>query len=101
MKSSYNRSKTIICKTTKNYYPHADDLLLLKICRHISIEALKIIPGVQQLTSKLIINKNQQLLISFFNGLTGRAKIFENQRKKGNAMKTMRGVVAEVKTKMC
>ena len=41
MKSDYDRSKTIIRKTTKYYHPHADDALLLIICRHISIEALK------------------------------------------------------------
>ena len=41
MKSNYDCSKTIICKTTKSYHPHADDPLLLIICRHISIEAFK------------------------------------------------------------
>ena len=30
MKLNYNRSKTIGRKTTKNYHPGADDLLLLK-----------------------------------------------------------------------
>ena len=29
MKSNYDRSKTIIRKTTKNYHPRADDPLLL------------------------------------------------------------------------
>ena len=33
MTSNYDRSKTIISKTTKNYHPHADDPLLLIICR--------------------------------------------------------------------
>ena len=41
MKSNYDRSKTISRKTTKNYHPHADDPRLLKICRHVIIEALK------------------------------------------------------------
>ena len=41
MKSNYDRSKTISRKTTKNYHPCADDPRLLKICRHVSIEALK------------------------------------------------------------
>ena len=41
MKSNYDRSKTISCKTIKNYHPRADDPRLLKICRHINIEALK------------------------------------------------------------
>ena len=41
MKSNYDHSKTIIRKTTKYYLQHADDPLLLIICRHISIEALK------------------------------------------------------------
>ena len=41
MKSNYDRSKTIIRKTTKNYHPGADDPLLQIICRHISVEALK------------------------------------------------------------
>ena len=41
MKSNYDRSKTIIRKTTRNYHPRADDPLLPIICRHISIEALK------------------------------------------------------------
>ena len=31
MKSNYDRSKTIIRKTTKNYHPRADDPLLLII----------------------------------------------------------------------
>lgn len=48
-----------------------------------------------------MIDKSRQLLRSFFNGLSGHAEIYENQRKKGNAMKTTPGVVAEVKTKMC
>ena len=41
MKSNYDRSKTISRKTTKNYHPRNDDSRLLKICRHVSIEALK------------------------------------------------------------
>ena len=41
MKSNNDRSKTVICKTTENYHLRADDPLLLKIWRHISIEALK------------------------------------------------------------
>ena len=41
MKSNYDRSKTLSRKTTKNYHPRADDPRLLKLCRHISIEALK------------------------------------------------------------
>ena len=41
MKSNYDRSKTISRKTTKNYHPRTDDSRLLKICRHVSIEALK------------------------------------------------------------
>ena len=41
MKSNYDRSKTIIRKTTKNYHPGANDPLLQIICRHISVEALK------------------------------------------------------------
>ena len=38
MKLNYTLSKTTIHKTTKNYHLHADDLLLLKIWRHIGIE---------------------------------------------------------------
>ena len=38
MKLSYTLSKTTIHKTTKNYHLHADDLLLLKLWRHIGIE---------------------------------------------------------------
>ena len=41
MKSNCDRSKTISRKTIKNYHPHADDPRLLKICRHVIIEALK------------------------------------------------------------
>ena len=41
MKSNYDRLKTISRKTTKNYQPRADDPRVLKLCRHISIEALK------------------------------------------------------------
>ena len=41
MKSNYERSKTIIRKTTKSYHPRADDPRVLRLCRHISIEALK------------------------------------------------------------
>ena len=41
MKSNYDRSKTIIRKTTKNYHPRADRPRVLKLCRHITIEALK------------------------------------------------------------
>ena len=41
MKSNYDCSKTIIRKTTKNYHLRADDQLLPKIWRHITIEALK------------------------------------------------------------
>ena len=41
MKSNYDRSKTIIRETTKNYHPRANDPSLLIIHRHIIIEALK------------------------------------------------------------
>ena len=41
LKSNYYRSKTINRKTTKNYHPRAEDPLLLIICSHVSIEALK------------------------------------------------------------
>ena len=41
MKSNYDRSKTVIRKTTKNYHLRTDDPLLLKIWTHISTEALK------------------------------------------------------------
>ena len=41
MKSNYDRSKTIIRETTKNYHPRANDPPLLIIHRHIIIEALK------------------------------------------------------------
>ena len=41
MNSNYDRSKTMIRKTTKNYHPRTDDPRLLKICRHVIIEALK------------------------------------------------------------
>ena len=41
MKSNYDRSKTVIRKTTKNYHLRADDPLLLKIWTHISTEALR------------------------------------------------------------
>ena len=41
MKSNYDRPKTISRKTTKNYHPRADYPRILKLCRHISIEALK------------------------------------------------------------
>ena len=41
MKSNYDRSKTRSRKTTRNYHPHADDPRLLKICRHVILEALK------------------------------------------------------------
>ena len=43
MKSNYDRSKTIIRKTTKNYHPRADDLLLLIIiCRKNEGESLRL-----------------------------------------------------------
>ena len=41
MKSNYDRSKTVTRKTTKTYHPRAEDPLLLIICSHVSIEALK------------------------------------------------------------
>ena len=41
MKSNYDRSKTINRKTTKNYHSRAEDPLLLIICSHVSIEALR------------------------------------------------------------
>ena len=41
MKSNYYRLKTISRKTTKKYHPRADDPRVLKLCRHISIDALK------------------------------------------------------------
>ena len=41
MKSNYDRSKTISRKTTKNYHPRADDLLLLIIiCRKKRVKAI-------------------------------------------------------------
>ena len=40
MKSYYERSKTITPKTTKNYHPRADDLLLLIICRKKRVKAI-------------------------------------------------------------
>ena len=40
MKSNYDRSKTIIRKTTKNYHPRADDRLLLIIYRKQSMKAV-------------------------------------------------------------
>ena len=40
MAVNYDRSKTIICNTTKNYYPCADDLLLPKICRKKRMKAI-------------------------------------------------------------
>ena len=39
MKSNYDRSKTIVCKTTKNYHLHADNLLLI-ICRKKRLKAI-------------------------------------------------------------
>ena len=40
MKSNYDRSKTIVRKTTKNYHPRADNLLLLIICRKKRLKAI-------------------------------------------------------------
>ena len=40
MNSNYDRSKTMIRKTTKNYHPRADDPLLLIICRKQSMKSI-------------------------------------------------------------
>ena len=40
MKSNYDRLKTIIRKTTENYHPRADYLLLLITCRKQSMKAI-------------------------------------------------------------
>ena len=42
MNSNYDRSKTMIRKTTKNYHPRADDPLLLIICRKQSMYQNKV-----------------------------------------------------------
>ena len=42
MNSNYDRSKTMIRKTNKNYHPRADDPLLLIICRKQSMYQNKV-----------------------------------------------------------